>query len=112
MINTPDDVIRELDALRKQSEAGIEFLADLEAQLVQADLDYDRARALAFIDAKGTVGDRESLALLKSADAREKAQLLRVQVNRAKQHVRHLGEALGSVQTSARMVELTWKTTR
>ena len=112
MISTPDDVIRELDKLRQQSEAGIDLLSELEQQLVHAELEADRQRAYAFIEAKGTVGDRESLALLQSADAREKAQLLRVQVNRTKQHVRHLGEALGGVQTSARMVELTWKTTR
>ena len=112
MISTPDDVIRELAALREQSEAGIAYLAELEEQLVYAELEYDRERALAFIEAKGTVADRENLALLQTATAREKAQLMRVQVNRAKQHVRHLGEALGGVQTSARMVELTWKTTR
>lgn len=112
MISTPDDVIKELATLREKSEAGIDYLADLEEQLVFAELEYDRQRALAFIEAKGTVGDRESIAILQSAMAREKAQLLRVQVNRAKQHVRHLGDALGGVQTSARMVELTWKTTR
>lgn len=108
-IETPHDVIHELTLIRNDSERGISLLADAEQRLVTLELAAERAEALALLDATGTVPDRQAIAKLHSQDAREKAALARVEVNRIKTKLKHLSEAMMAVQTSARMVELEWK---
>lgn len=110
MIETPMDVIAELASIRAQSEKGIAVLADAEIRLVGAELMADRAEALALLDAQGTVVDRQAVAKLASQEQREIAALARAEVNRIKLKLKHLSESMMAVQTSARMVEIQWKT--
>ena len=109
-IEYPGDVVRELNALRAQSEKGIAYLAETEAEFVRLELEADRIEALTFLDAGGTVADRQAVAKLKALEAREAAELKKVEVNRIKLKLRHLSEALNATQTAARMIELQWKT--
>jgi len=109
MIETPGDVIKELSAIRERSEKGLGLLESLERDLVKSELEADRIEAQAILDGSGTVVDRQALAKLASLEAREKAALYRVQVNRAKAQLRHLSESMGAVQTSSRMIELEWR---
>lgn len=109
-INYPADVIRELAALRDQAEKGITYLAEVERKYVLCQLDADRIQSLVFLEAQGTVADREHVARLKSLEAREAAELAKVEVNRVKLKLKQLTEAQMNVQTQARMVELQWKT--
>ena len=110
MIEYPIDVIRELSSLRAQAEKGVSVLAEAETKQVRLALDAERAEALAFLEAQGTVADRQAVAKLASTDAREAAELAKVEVNRVKTKLKQLTEAQMAVQTSARMVELQWKT--
>lgn len=109
-IITPDMVIAELSELRSQAERGMDLLAEAEAEHVKLDLEAQRAEAQAFLDAQGTVADRTAVSKLLSADAREAADLAKVKVSRIKTKMRHLSESMTAVQTSARMVELTYRT--
>lgn len=109
-IVTPLDVITELASIRAQSEKGIGYLAEAEIKLVAAELAADRAEALALLQAEGTVVDRQAVAKLQSAAEREVAALAKVEVNRVRLKLKHLTESMMAVQTSARMVELQWKT--
>lgn len=109
MIETPLHVITELDAIRKQSERGIELLADAERRLLSAELAADRAEAQALLAAQGTVVDRQAVAKLASEESRFEAGLAKVEVNRIKLKLKHLTESTMAVQTTARMVELEWK---
>ena len=109
MITTPGQVLAELASIRQQSEKGIELLASTEQELVLAELAADRIEAQAVLDYKGTVADKQALAFLAAFEAKEKAALLRVQVNRIKMKLKHLSESMNAVQTSARMVELEWR---
>jgi hypothetical protein len=110
LIEYPLDVIRELSSLRQQAEKGVQVLAEAEAKQVQLTLAAEREEALAFLEAQGTVADRQAVAKLASISAREAAELAKVEVNRIKTKLKQLSEAQMAVQTSGRMVELQWKT--
>lgn len=110
MIEYPQDVIRELGALRDQAELGAKVLADAEIKLVQLELAADKQESLVFLEAQGSVADRNHVARIKSIDQREAAELAKVEVNRIKVKLKQLSEAQMNVQTQARMVELQWKT--
>jgi hypothetical protein len=109
-INYPGDVNRELSALRQQAEAGINYLADAETKLVKLALEADRIEALAYLEAGGSIPERQAVSKLKALEAKEAAELAKVEVNRVKLKLKHLSEAQMNVQTQARMVELQWKT--
>lgn len=109
MIDSPQAVISELSRLRTQSERGVSVLADAEAKYVHLSLEAERAEFLAFLEAQGTVADRQAIAKLASVEARQKAELAKVEVTRVKTKLKQLSEAMMSIQTSARMVELEWR---
>lgn len=109
-IEYPQDVIRELASLRKQSEAGISYLAEVETKYVRLALEADRVEALAFIEAQGSVELRKAVSKLKALEALEEAELAKVEVNRVKLKLKQLTEAQMNVQSQARMIELQWKT--
>lgn len=110
MIETPLDVISELARIRAESERGIGYLAEVEQRLVVAELAADRAEAFALLEAEGTIAIREAIAKIKSEPEREAAALAKVEVNRVKLKLKHLTESMMAVQTSARMIEIQWKT--
>lgn len=109
MIDSPGAVVRELADLRAQSQRGVEVLAEAEIKQVNLALDAERAEFLAFLEAQGTVADRQAIAKLASLEKRQQAELAKVEVTRIKTKLKQLSEAMMSVQTSARMVELEWR---
>lgn len=96
--------------IRRQSEKGVQLLADAEQKLLKLELDAERIEATALLDAQGTVVDRQSLAKLASYEAREAAGLARVEVNRIKTKLKHLSESMMAVMHAGKMVEITYKT--
>ena len=109
-INYPADVNRELASLRTQAEAGIGYLAEAETKLVKLSMEADRIEALAYLEAGGSIPERQAVAKLKALDAKEAAELAKVEVNRVKLKLKHLSESQMNVQTQAKMVELQWRT--
>jgi len=109
MIETPADVVRELAEIRAQSEKGVAYLAEIEEKYVRLDSEANKLELSEFLDAQGTVADRQAIAKLRADDLRFEAELARVEMNRVKNKLKHLSEAQMSVQTQARMVELEWK---
>lgn len=110
MIRYPEDVIRELASLRQQAEKGVIILAEAETKHVTLALEAEKAEALAFLEAGGTVAERQAVAKLKSLEARQEAELAKVEVNRVKTKLKQLSEATMATQTASRMIELEWKT--
>ena len=108
-IENPQDVLTELANLRNQAEHGVQVLADAETKLVMLTLDAERAEMSAFLGSQGTVADRQAIAKLQAIDARQAAELAKVEVTRIKTKLKQLTEAQMGVQTSARMIELEWK---
>ena len=107
---TPDSIIQELKTIRAESSKGVDALFDAEKRLAELDLAFDKAFSRALLDAKGTVADREALACLEASEARFERDLQRAVVSRIKTKLKMLSEQQMSVQTQARMVELTWRT--
>lgn len=110
MIEYPADVIRELAAIRGQSEKGVQLLADAEKKAVRLELDAELLEAKEFIKAGGTVADRTAVAKIMTSEARLEAEIARVEVNRIKTKLRQLSEAMNATQTAGKMIELQWKT--
>lgn len=112
MIETPGQVIQELAAIRAESERGIILLREASEDFVRLDLLAEKAEWTAFLDAKGTVADKQAIAKLHAAEAKEAAEIAKVKVDYIKTKLRHLSEATMGIQTSARMIELDWRTTK
>jgi hypothetical protein len=110
LIEYPADVIRELAALRSQAEQGVAVLAEAEKKHVLLTLEADKIEALAYLEAGGSIPERQAVSKLKALEATEAAELARVEVNRVKLKLKQISEAQMNVQTQARMVELQWKT--
>lgn len=110
MIEFPSDINRELSALRVEAEKGINYLADKEKEYVLLSLEADKVEALAYLNAGGPIPERQAIAKLQSIDAKQSAELAKVEVNRVKLKLKHLTESQMNVQTQARMIELQFKT--
>ena len=110
-VEFPADVVRELAAIREQAEKGVQVLADAETKLVLLELEADRVESLAFLNAEGSMDLRKHKAVLESLDARQSSELARVEVGRIKMKLKQLSESQMGIQTSARMIELQYKTT-
>lgn len=110
LIEYPQDVIKELASLRAQAEKGVGILAEAETKYITLELAAEKLEALAFLEAQGTVADRNAVAKLKSLEARQEAELAKVEVNRVKTKLRQLSEATMATQTASRMIELQWRT--
>lgn len=107
---TPDLVIQELQEIRRQSEKGVQLLADAEAKMLRLELEAEAIESRVLLDADGTVVDRQARAKLASLEAREAAGIARVEVQRIKTKLRHLSESMMAVMSAAKMVEITYKT--
>lgn len=109
-IEHPGDVVRELNALRNRADEAVTALFGLEKDAVLAEIEADRIEAQALLDATGTIPERNAWAKLQSLEARQTAELARVKVSYAKNRLKQLSESVMAVQTTARMVEMQWKT--
>lgn len=109
MIDNPSDVLRELGEIRDLAEKGISYLAEAEQKFVRLESEADRVESLAFLESQGSVADRNHIARLKALEAREAAELAKVEVNRVKLKLKHLSESQMNIQTQAKMIELEWR---
>lgn len=107
---TPDLVIQELMDIRRQSEKGVNILAEAEQKLLRLELEAERIEAQTLLNSEGTVVDRQARAKLASHEARDAAGLARVEVNRVKTKLKHLSESMMAVMHAGKMVEITYKT--
>lgn len=107
---TPDSIIKELIDIRAEAQKGIAAQYEAQIKLAEATLAAQHAEAAALLSAEGTVVDRQALAKLKSEQARLEEAVARAQYDRVKTKLKILTDAQMSVQTQARLVELTWKT--
>lgn len=111
-ILTPHDVVTELARIRDEAERGVKLLQAESNELVRLEAAADRVEYAAYLEAKGTINDRTAISRLQAEEARTAAEMQKVKVDYIKQRLRQLSEATMAVQTSARMVELDFKTTR
>jgi hypothetical protein len=111
-METPGQVIKELNQIRLQSERGVDILAEAERKWVELSSEADKLEASELLKAQGTVVDRQAIAKLKSSDARFQADLAKVELNRVKAKIKHLSESLMAVMAAGKLIEMEWRTTR
>lgn len=104
-MNTPSEVIKELQAIQAEMSRGLSVLFDSEVKLADAEANYEKTLQMAFINAQGTVADRTAISRLQAADARLEADLAKATYNRVKTKLKQLELAQMSTQTAARMIE-------
>lgn len=109
-ISTPDQIIDNLVDIRRQAEAGIKAQYEAELKLSRLQLEAERLEALALIQADGNVAHKQAIAKIKSYEARLEAEIAKAEFTRIKTKLRHLELAQSSIQTQARMVEITYRT--
>jgi lipopolysaccharide export system protein LptA len=110
LINTPDDIITQLVAIREQAERGIALLYEAEVKSAKLQLEADKVEATALITAEGNVAHKQAIAKIKSGEARLEADIAKAEYQRIRTKLRHLELAQSSLQTQAKMVEITWRT--
>lgn len=109
-IVTPDQIIQMLAEIRTEADKGIEAQYHAEVDLAKKQAEADRIEATTYLRIDGLVSDRQALAKLESAEAKEAVDLARAKLNRIKLKLNQLNQAQSALQTQARMVELTYKT--
>ena len=108
-METPKEVIRELEKIRNQSEQGIALLAEAEIKYLELASAADRVEATELVSAQGTIVDRQAVAKLKAIDVRFEADLAKVELNRIKAKIRHLSESQMAVMAAGKLIQMEWR---
>jgi len=108
-METPKEVIRELEKIRNQSEQGIALLAEAEIKYLELAAAADRVEATELLSAQGTIVDRQAVAKLKAMDVRFEADLAKVELNRIKAKIRHLSESQMAVMAAGKLIQMEWR---
>jgi hypothetical protein len=108
-METPKEVIRELEKIRNQSEQGIALLAEAEIKYLELASAADRVEATELLSAQGTIVDRQAVAKLKAMDVRFEADLAKVELNRIKAKIRHLSESQMAVMAAGKLIQMEWR---
>jgi len=108
-METPKEVIRELEKIRNQSEQGISLLAEAEVKYLELASAADRVEATELLSAQGTIVDRQAVAKLKAMDVRFEADLAKVELNRIKAKIRHLSESQMAVMAAGKLIQIEWR---
>jgi len=108
-METPKEVIRELEKIRNQSEQGVALLAEAEIKYLELASAADRVEATELVSAQGTIVDRQAVAKLKAMDVRFEADLAKVELNRIKAKIRHLSESQMAVMAAGKLIQMEWR---
>ena len=108
-METPKEVIKELERIRNQSEQGIALLAEAEVKYLELASAADKVEATELLSAQGTIVDRQAVAKLKAMDVRFEADLAKVELNRIKAKIRHLSESQMAVMAAGKLIQMEWR---
>jgi hypothetical protein len=97
----PSEIVKGLQELTAMTRKGVEALYEAEVDLAEAERALDKTEAQAFIEAQGTVADRQALAKLEASDARFERDICRAKVNRVRTKLKTLeGEIMANATMS------------
>lgn len=106
---SPDQIVDRLQQIIAESSKGVQALYDAEVNLAEKELELDSRYQQAFIDAGGTVADRQAVARIQTQDARFEVDLAKAEVNRVKLKMKQLSDAGTLTAVVAKQIELMWK---
>ena len=99
---TPDDILREINLHRVELSRGSAALYEAELKAERA---TDRAKLVenaAFMNASGSIPERQAVAHAAAVDERDVAYVARAEFNRVRSKIRSLEAALVSLQSELR----------
>jgi hypothetical protein len=102
-------VISEIQRLTGEAAKAPQAIYDAERVVADKQLAYDRKSALEFMNAQGTVADRENLAKLNAADEKFELELAKAELNRVKNKSKQLADAGVLTASIGRQVELMYR---
>ena len=108
-LESPEQIIERLRSVIDESAKGVDALYRAEVALAEIELKYDSAYQQKFIEAGGTVADRQAVARLQTAELRFEVDLAKASVNRVKVKIKQLSDSGTLTAVMAKQIELTWK---
>jgi hypothetical protein len=108
-METPGQIVEELQRISKEMEKGALALYDAEVKLADAEATYDKSVSLSFLNSQGTVADRQAIAKLQAIDEKLKSDLARAEFNRVKMKMKVLSDTATMTAVISRNVELQWR---
>lgn len=98
-------IVSDLQILIEQTRKGSEALYSAELELAQRELDLDKAESLAFLNAEGSVAERQTKARLEVADIRFERDIAKAAVNRIRTKIKGLESELMAQATISKLVQ-------
>jgi hypothetical protein len=105
----PQAIVTGLQELIEMGRKGSETLYKAEARLAECEYELDKVEAAAFIDAEGSVAERQARAKLEAGPARFERDIARAQVNRVRAKIKTIEAELMAQATIAKMVQAEMK---
>jgi hypothetical protein len=101
----PSNIIKELQELTQTNRRGVDALYDAEIELANAENELDKVESQAFLEAQGTVADRQALARLEAADARLARDIAKAKVNRVRTKLKVIESEIMAQATMSKMMQ-------
>jgi len=105
----PSQIAKDLVELTQTNRKGVEALYEAESDLAQFENDLDRCEAQQFLDATGSVAERQARAKLECADIRFDRDLAKARVNRIRTKMRSIESELMALATAAKILQAEMK---
>jgi len=105
----PSNIIKELQELTQTNRRGVDALFEAETELAEAEHELDRVEAHAFLEAQGTVADRQALARLEASDARLARDIAKAKVNRVRTKLKVIESEIMAQATMSKMMQAEMK---
>ena len=109
MFVIPSQIAKDLLELSQTNRKGVEALYEAETDLARAENDLDKAEAGAFIQATGSVAERQAIAKLESSELRFERDLAKAKVNRIRVKLRSIESELMALATASKILQAEMK---
>ena len=109
MFVIPSQIAKDLVELTQTNRKGVEALYEAETELAEAESALDRCEAQQFLDATGSVAERQARAKLECADIRFDRDLAKARVNRIRTKMRSIESELMALATAAKILQAEMK---
>ena len=109
MFVIPSQIAKDLVELTQTNRKGVEALYEAEIDLARVESDLDKREAGAFVQATGSVAERQARAKLECADIRFDRDLAKARVNRIRTKMRSIESELMALATAAKILQAEMK---
>ena len=109
MFVIPSQIAKDLVELAQTNRKGVEYLWEAEGELAEAESELDRCEAQEFLNATGSVAERQATAKLACAEVRFQRDLSKAKVNRIRTKMRSIESELMALATAAKILQAEMK---